>query len=501
MGSGMAKGRTDFLRWFFLFLAGLMIWILDIEGNLNGILIFTCLVFVFEILYTVKEFQSRIFFFCFLMAFFTFLLGGEILDRFAGVFSATFTPEIDRHTDICLLLSLVGLFVGYTTAERFGKRFRIITPLNRKASRLDYDGIYCRTVGEISKYLFLGTYAVWILVLWRQVRYVMQYGYTAYYLQYSSGLPIIVHDIADISPVAFYVFLATMPSKKETRIPIILYLIRCVLSLGTGRRMHLMVGLLLVFAYLVSRNKFMSRGEVWFSRKMRIGMMIAVPFLLVGMYLFEYVRADFYVGNASQFNPLFGFFARQGISVNVIKYAERFKDGLNKDTLYSFYNTSKFLETNAVNKYLFHLDFSYNSGGQTVQNALNSNSLANFISYRVSSTNYLKGVGMGSCYIAELFVDFGYTGVFIGNFIYGYVLQALYERSMNRQSIWGMALGLFVADLLFRASRSTFDAFFAEPLYFTFWGTLLIIHTIARRRERQSIKRVSKAAAGRRAGL
>lgn len=497
MVNRMNKGKSRAIIWLLLFLAGFVLMIVDSDGHLNGVLLFTCLVFVFEIIYTAWNFQSRIFFFCFLLAFFTFLLGGEVLDRYFGVFAATFTPEINRHTDICLMLSLMGLFMGYVVAERYGKRFRIVTPFSKKETKVDYDGIYCRTVRKISKYIFFITYAVWILVLWRQIRYVLQHGYMTYYLHYSSGLPEIVHNIADITPAAYYVFLATMPSKKEIRLPLVLYLLRCVLSLGTGRRLYFMVGLLLVFAYLVARNKYHSKGEVWFSRKMGVGLLITVPFLLAGMYLFEYIRADIYVGTASQYNPLFGFFARQGISVNVIKYAERFKDTLNQNAVYSFYNTSKFLQTNVLNRYFLHLNFGYSSGGQTVQNALESNSLANYISYRVSSASYLDGVGMGSCYIAELFVDFGYIGVVLGNFIYGYIIQTLYERGMNKQSIWSFAVGLYVADLLFRANRSTFDAFFAEPLYVTFWGTLLIIHIIAKNRAKQANATLSHAAGSR----
>lgn len=476
------RRKINFFLWCFIFFIGLVLIAVDVDGKMNAILLFTCLVFVFEIIYAIKDIQSRVFFLCFLLAFFTFLLGGEILDRYIGVFSVSFTDAINRHADICLLISLLGLFGGYVLAEKCGSRIRIITPFTKKRQGVNYDGIYCRNVRVISKYLFLATYLIWIFVLWRQISYVFQYGYTTYYLHYNSGLPQIVHDVADISPVAFYVFLATMPTKRETRFPLLLFLIQCVLSLGTGRRLYLMVGLLIVFAYLIARNKYHSRGEVWFTKKMRNGLIIAVPLLLVGMYLFEYIRSDVYVGTASQFNPLFGFFARQGTSINVIKYAEQFKDGLNQDAIYSFYNTSKFLQTNALNQYILHLDLGYSSGGQTVANALDANYLANYISYRVSATNYLNGIGLGSSYIAELYVDFGYPGVLIGNILYGYLLQALYERAMNSQSIWKVAIGLYVADLLIRANRATFDAFFAEPLYFTFWGTLLFIHLIARRK-------------------
>lgn len=439
-----------------------------------------CILFAAEVVYAVRQFRTRIFFLCFLAAFFTFLLGGEILERYFDVFASSFSEKIDRHTDLCLLLSLAALFAGYVISERFGHRVRFLTPRSGTERGADFDGVYCRAVRTVSKCMFYATYAVWLLVLGKQVLFVLANGYLEYYLHYSSGLPQLLHTIAELTPVVFFVFLAAMPSKKEARLPIVLYLVWCVLSLGTGRRLMFVQGFLFVLAYLILRNKVCSRGEVWLSKRMGIAVAIAAPFFLAGMYLFEYIRSDAYVGSASRFNPLLGFFARQGISVNVIKYAERFKSGLNPKATYSFYNMTKFLQTNRLNRYVFHLDFGYDSGGQTVENALHSVSLANYVSYKVSPRDYLRGMGMGSCYIAELYVDFGYAGVVVGNFVYGYLLHTLYEYAVNRRSVWLTALGFFVFDLLVRANRSTFDAFLAEPLYVTFWGTLLFLHLVAR---------------------
>ena len=476
---GTDKRTNMAVLWAVLFGMGLLLVLFDLDGELNSILLVTCLLFAAAILYALKDIQGRVFFLCFLLAFFTFLLGGEVLERYFDIFSSSFSEDIDRHADICLLISLSGLFAGYVISEKYGHRIRVVTLYSRKR-QLDYDGVYCRCVRTISKHLFFVTFLVWIFVLWRQISYVQQYGYEAYYLHYSSGLPQIVHTVANMAPVAFCVFAAAMPTKKEAMLPIILYLVRAVLSLGTGRRLSFMVGLLFVFAYLLIRNKYQSRGEVWFSKRMGIILIIAAPFLLMGMYLFEYIRSDTFASSASRFNPLFGFFARQGISVNVIKYAERYKDSMNPGAMYSLYNSAKFLQTNTLNQYAFGFDFGYLSSGQTVENALNTNSLANFISYQISEQNYLNGVGIGSCFIAELYVDFGYAGVLLGSFLYGYLLQSLYEHAISAHSIWITAVGLYVAEFLIRANRSTFDAFLTEPLYLPFWGTLLLIHLAAR---------------------
>lgn len=112
INSGVQKSKYSVIVWLILLLLGVGFIMIDGDGSRNAILIFTCLIFVFELMYALKKMQDRIFFLCFLLAFFTFLLSGEILDRYVGVFSTSFTPEIDKHTDLCLLLSLIGLFIG-----------------------------------------------------------------------------------------------------------------------------------------------------------------------------------------------------------------------------------------------------------------------------------------------------------------------------------------------------------------------------------------------------
>lgn len=87
------------------------------------------------------------------------------------------------------------------------------------------------------------------------------------------------------------------------------------------------------------------------QQKSLIKICILIPILLITMYLFEYVRSGDYVGNASNWSPIVGFFVRQGTSINVIKYTDLFFDRLNPDAHYSLYNTIRWLQNSFFNEF------------------------------------------------------------------------------------------------------------------------------------------------------
>ena len=171
---------------------------------------------------------------------------------------------------------------------------------------------------------------------------------------------------------------------------------------------------------------------------------------------------------------------RQGTSINVIKYGELFKNRLNSEAHYSLYNLIKWLQGNGTffNK-LLSLNYNFEMGRQTAETAINGTYLADFVSYNANKNVYLQGMGYGSCYIEELFIDYGYIGVFGGNFIYGILLCALLKNALKSHNIWKTAVGFYIVDLLFKAPRATFDAFIAQPLYIECWGTLLLIFCVS----------------------
>ncbi len=86
----------------------------------------------------------------------------------------------------------------------------------------------------------------------------------------------------------------------------------------------------------------------------------------------------------------------------------------------SLHNTKSVLFENAILRKMLDIRV-YN--GNSIENALYGHSLAHRLSYLEYGDYYLQGHGVGSCYIAELYHDFGVIGVMAGNYIYGYILR------------------------------------------------------------------------------
>ena len=442
------------------------IYILAVK-DYSVVVILPCMVFLLGIYFSVKDIYNNIFLFSFLICFFTFLLGGQLLDKFINVYGYDFSEDIELHTDLILLIGLTGLMLGYFLADKAqGNKHVFIA--------VDYNSTYYVNVITVSIYLFFVSYTLWMLILLDNVLYVVQYGYISYYLSYSSRVPALIRVFGYMAPSAFFLYLATMPKKGEAKIVIIMYFFYLLLSLGTGRRIYFMTGILIIFAYMMLRNIVNPERKPWINKKQLIYICVLVPVLLTFMYLFEYIRSEHAVGTASAYSPLLGFFVRQGTSINVIKYTELFETRLNPDAYYSLYNTLKWLSDSWID-HLLNLNLNFEFGRQSLETAISGTYLADFVSYNANPTTYLTGMGYGSCYLEELYVDFGYIGVFLGNVIYGILLCVLLKNAVNRGNIWRIAIGLFMIDAIFKAPRATFDAFFGSFLYFNSWGPFLLI--------------------------
>ena len=95
--------------------------------------------------------------------------------------------------------------------------------------------------------------------------------------------------------------------------------------------------------------------------------------------------------------------------------------------------------------------------GNSIEHALNTNNLAHRLSYIAYGTEYLKGRGTGSSYIAELLCDFGFVGVFIGNTVYGILINAIDRIQFKNALKDGIKLAMVYYLLL--APRGGFDSF------------------------------------------
>ena len=69
------------------------IYILAVK-DYSVVVILPCMVFLLGIYFSVKDICNNIFLFSFLICFFTFLLGGQLLDKFINVYGYDFSEYI-----------------------------------------------------------------------------------------------------------------------------------------------------------------------------------------------------------------------------------------------------------------------------------------------------------------------------------------------------------------------------------------------------------------------
>ena len=207
-------------------------------------------------LYAYRKIEQRVLLFAFGIAFFIFLMGREMLEQFfLHEIETQFHHTINTHTYVSMTISLIAVWVGYAffTKYRYRKGKLLI---ENCSSYLSQPTPYIKKVRLLSKWAFYATFPFAIAIEIAITIFVSTFGYESYYTDYSevlSGNPLLylISKLELIMPAAFCIFMATFPSKKEFKTLIIPYVIYLTVSLGTGQRSTFVLGLLLIFIFIV----------------------------------------------------------------------------------------------------------------------------------------------------------------------------------------------------------------------------------------------------------
>lgn len=418
--------------------------------------------------YTLCDLDNRSAFFAFAVSFFTFLIGREAMEVF-GVHEIQyeFTEALNVLAHRIVLIGLISLALGYWIGGhiRFGgkRSTRLVDP-----SSSEYIAIR-----SISKNLYYVTYVALLVQVLDVVRYVFSYGYIAFYTGYTTSLPYIFIKIGDMSVVAFWVYLATLPRKEEAKVPLILYVIYLIITLLTGKRYECVAGLLILFVYLLFRNS--TDGEKkWIKPKHIVMVIILIPIATTVLYAIRDIRVGGVLSVDTLKNGMTEFFYTQGISIDVIKRMEKYLILLPEGKLYSFGATIDLLHNNIISRALGVQSYT----GNTVEHAMQGSQLQHALSYVAMGSYYLQGHGLGSCYLAETYHDFSYIGVIICNIIYGIIFNRWMR--FEGKNIWELTIMLTALRAFLLAPRGNADGFVVALLDFTTWGTILIIYFASR---------------------
>lgn len=467
---------TKLLRWCVLMIAVILLTIGIIFSNITLLFSALLLFFLNNLIYGLEAFNQRVIFFMFNVTFFVFLMGRMVVSKLFHYHEKDFKLLGTYFTDqatifnilILLSLSLFCLFLGFAmldrTVQQGFKQFQPIETTYKQNIRIISLGVF--TIAIIFKLMYLA----------EAVQASQSQGYYAYFSSFKSNLPGVFVLISRMFPVAFFVYLATLPAQKKAWLPILAYLFVDGLSVLTGSRSDFMLDVLILFIYFCYRNILAKQTgtQAWFGKKTIIAGIISAPILLALMN---------FVGNnrggektdGGFFDALLSFFFSQGISVNVIGYTiEKAKEIPDK-----IYSIGPLIEYAVYNIWGNLTGGQGGWSGQSVERALEGYQYSHTMSYVIMKDLYLKGVGYGSSFVAETYHDFGYVGMMFGSIVIG-LLIALFTRMLTAKHILVIAAALIMARMMLFIPRASTIAFIIDTFSPANIFTVLVIFGLER---------------------
>lgn len=442
-----------------ILLISILIFLVNYNTNISRAYFAILLLFLANIIYCLQDFNKRIILLLFHFAFFAFLLGRTTVNLIQyGQLDFPFNDSIIYHILLCLYISLFSLYLGNFLFTYIGNRY-----FQNKTRKKD--GIFekhLEVIRKWSKVVFIIGFVINLFFIAEKGLYILQNSYILYARDFNSSLPSLLRVAGNLRTMAFFIFLATFPSKKESRWYLFLYLIEGILSLTYGDRGNFVMNIFFLGFYFVFRQGRETDDEIWIKKKHVVIVIILMPILIAFLSFFVYIREGFSEGQTSLIEQFVRFFKSIGGSVNVIGYGKYFENQIPANTIFSFGDITQYIFHNPISNFIFNnQDLQY----YTKEYALQGTSFMHTISYLIDPKAYLGGHGYGSCYIAEFYNDFGYTGVIFINIFIGSCI-AMFNKISKRNIIF-TACCLLAIHTLFYIPRGPADYLITYPLNIT----------------------------------
>ena len=387
----------------------------NLDAMSAGILI----IWIGNMIFCLEEFQKRFFFFLFQCTFFTFLLGRIVVSYLRG---QKWWTEIGQAYEnncfavVAIAISLVSLYLGAVITEYFWNRKKTVN-FEWNESKIEYR----KNLQAIALCVFLVTFIFFCIQEGEKLFYVWDKSYVEYYTGFHQQFPFWVYTIASFMKYSLCLYLATLPSKKRSFIPLVMYVISNIPSLLIGMRNPIVLSILFALSYYVLRN-ILDNKEKWFGRLEKICIVITIPIGVVFMAAYSYIRSDQALKTINPFRLFTEFFYGQGVTLNVLTRGYGYRLNLPEREFrnYTFGGIIDYIVHGNIGQLLFGTEAL--PEGNCWTNGRISNNLSHNLSYVIMKEEYLSGRGLGSSYILENYIDFGYIGIAVFSIILGGLL-------------------------------------------------------------------------------
>ncbi|MCF0134806.1 MAG: O-antigen polysaccharide polymerase Wzy family protein [Lachnospiraceae bacterium] len=434
----------------------------------------------------IQDINRRFFLFLFVMSFFIFLVSGDLASQLFGKkYWQQFTEEANRHAHICILLSLLGLLLGYFLGGRHPYARKGISKdvceeemqntefLGRlRINRNTHECAYIDNLRQWSKWVFIVTYLFLIVNTIDKIIQVRSNGYLSLYLGYSSLLGPL-SQIGEFAPIALCAFLATFPNKKECAFPMIAFAVYAFAGLLVGQRGTLIYNMAFLVGYLFFRNATAEKHERWIKRWWIVAFCVAAPFALAALYLYGFIRNGQKIEFVSLSDSLVNFFVNIGSSSKVIKAGYDYSDRLTEFKFYSLGDVLNYFKYSRLFNWFGEIPAPH-----TKEFATQGHSFGEMISYVYMQKKYLNGEGAGSSFVACLYTDFGYIGVAAGSMLYGILFKSF--ENMDSKHWLSSSMKLYALTFLMKAPRGSFDCFLGGIINLFFVVVMLAIYLLGK---------------------
>ncbi len=383
-------------------------------GGFNIMLIGVLALWLCNVCFAAYDYKNQLFFLVLHAMLLVFLISRPMISMFRGDLWWYFDDETVQFALNALVLSMLMLRVG---AEFTARRLEARQPFPTVTSAIATDKTgFMYSLQTVSLLFFAVTMAFYLLSGAEKLLFMQGRDYAEFYISFESSLPSVFHLLASMMKYSLCVFLATMPEKKKAFIPLAVFVMSALPSLIIGIRNEIVLNCVFVIEYYLLRD-ILSDREKWLGNTERLAIILVIPFALVFLSAYNYLRqgetVDMSVGES-----IVDLFYKQGVSFDVLCMGydamPDLPDVVPKN--YTFGELIDYITRGSIGQRIF--DSVSLGSSNSVEMAVYGNSFAHSMSY-VAHPEYLQGHGWGSSYLLETFADWGYGGIAVYSLLLG----------------------------------------------------------------------------------
>lgn len=380
-------------------------------------------------------------------------------------------PQLFQALQI-VAISLLCVYLAYHLAGPiFNKRETAIKELGIKAIPQNQ---LVPIIRQLSVLALCISSVPFLYILFKTAINVVRNGYLTSFTS-TTSVPSAISRLSMFFIPAFTVFLASMPEKKQMKLPLLIYSIYMITSLFTGRRNTIVTEALMLIIYFVLRDNLLSKEKRVLKKRT-----IAYTGILgiVAMYVLQFLallRSGAANTTRGLGEMLVSFLDSQGASFRVIVQTVNHIKLFDASTSYQylFYPFERFVHNNVVTSALFGLtpiiEVQSSAFVQTTHN------FAHVLTYMVDPARYLTGGGFGTSYVAEAYVAYGILGVIVVSLMIGLIFR-FFSSILTRSWVVAACSLLAIKDFVYIPRNFAFmwvtDIF--NLTYFCFYGLVFL---------------------------